>query len=1080
MDAKKAAENILVTLQADPNDFDIAITSINNTGIRGNLNQYVIERLGYHHSDLPDESKLAPGFFLLKREPLRSILFIVTVDGTTPTIALLRQNLSKAITELSTIFYEKNVWLPLMGTGEGGLSFDESYGATYNILTSLSAQSNSTQFYISIPNNKDGIALFEDVIDWKTIPSPDIYDAEEFVDRLNTNFYAVGTVWADEGEQINEFYKNDTWITGYTEKWTEIINGVLPNDILIAKSSYTKSGQGVFRIKAVGRVISNPKDGRQLIVDWKLKNIWADIVGENLSKFRSTIAYLGHDDVVRIFSAIHPEVRNSLLDLQPTKSTTSKIIIPGLLSDSDNGDDLLDIKKDIDAFAKVMTARSFSPPLAIALFGKWGSGKSFFMNKLKSRIEQLSSHKQNNIYCKGVAQIHFNAWSYMDTNLWASFTTKIFQSLNEYITQNTVSSEAKKYVETHLSYNLTISKEEIATLEKKENEIQKTLIDLNRKEEELSTDLRRRINVIQRKTVFKVIDKVNQQFNVEEKLQEALNKNDSYVATIDEIRKIIPESYWHDPNVAYQNARSKYTFLKEFLSKKNILRNALWLIIILIIILVTPALLYASKMKISEMDFTLPQSLLVTLTILSAIYVKAERAYYKLRPIIIAFWQVKEEHGKQIADAISRFEQEEKALKLEIENKSSELAIVINQIQETKIQKADFEFKINNMLSTEALRSFIEKRAGSDDYKKHLGIISIVRKDFEILNELFVGHNKENQVNENAIIFKEKFKTPLERIILYIDDLDRCPEENVVQVLEAVNLLMAFPLFIVVVGVDPRWVKNALIKKHHLQFSGQINGFEYNTIEIIDPSNYLEKIFQIPFCLKDANQESIKGMIRNLSKPATSLSTTANILSDGKIELKISNDSTNDLENVEIPIGEILSNLGNPAVTKEPNVTNIDAQVAETLILSDLEVSFLEDMSIVIGNNPRTIKRFVNTYRIIKAHEDFDYDTNTEEIELLSVMFLLALSIGKYKLLEDSFLYYSKMRSGNSFTLANYLQSSYIDLLGNTKKQQDINDLKHELDVELSDHPTYVRMQGITFNYFEKHSPFVKRFTFNN
>ena len=53
----------------------------------------------------------------------------------------------------------------------------------------------------------------------------------------------------------------------------------------------------------------------------------------------------------------------------------------------------------------------------------------------------------------------------------------------------------------------------------------------------------------------------------------------------------------------------------------------------------------------------------------------------------------------------------------------------------------------------------------------------------------------------------EEFEKPLERIILYIDDLDRCPEERVVEVLEAVNLLMAFPLFIVIVGVDPRWVK---------------------------------------------------------------------------------------------------------------------------------------------------------------------------------------------------------------------------------------------------------------------------------
>jgi hypothetical protein len=40
------------------------------------------------------------------------------------------------------------------------------------------------------------------------------------------------------------------------------------------------------------------------------------------------------------------------------------------------------------------------------------------------------------------------------------------------------------------------------------------------------------------------------------------------------------------------------------------------------------------------------------------------------------------------------------------------------------------------------------------------------------------------------------------RVILYIDDLDRCPSDVVIKVLEAVHLLVALPLFVVVVAVD--------------------------------------------------------------------------------------------------------------------------------------------------------------------------------------------------------------------------------------------------------------------------------------
>ncbi len=54
------------------------------------------------------------------------------------------------------------------------------------------------------------------------------------------------------------------------------------------------------------------------------------------------------------------------------------------------------------------------------------------------------------------------------------------------------------------------------------------------------------------------------------------------------------------------------------------------------------------------------------------------------------------------------------------------------------------------------------------------------------------------------------------RIVLYIDDLDRCPPDKVVDVLQAVHLLLCFPLFVVVVAVDARWVSRAL----HERFPG--------------------------------------------------------------------------------------------------------------------------------------------------------------------------------------------------------------------------------------------------------------------
>ena len=61
---------------------------------------------------------------------------------------------------------------------------------------------------------------------------------------------------------------------------------------------------------------------------------------------------------------------------------------------------------------------------------------------------------------------------------------------------------------------------------------------------------------------------------------------------------------------------------------------------------------------------------------------------------------------------------------------------------------------------------------------------------------------------------------PPERIVLYIDDLDRCPPDRVVEMLEAVNLILTLDVFIVVVAVDARWMIRSLECQYREFFGG--------------------------------------------------------------------------------------------------------------------------------------------------------------------------------------------------------------------------------------------------------------------
>ncbi|MFD1047783.1 P-loop NTPase fold protein, partial [Kibdelosporangium lantanae] len=96
--------------------------------------------------------------------------------------------------------------------------------------------------------------------------------------------------------------------------------------------------------------------------------------------------------------------------------------------------DLVGIGPEIDAFAHVMTSRRLVPPLAVGLFGAWGSGKSYFLRSLQSRIAEISAARLPSFH-QAVVQVEFNAWQYVGGDLWASLVEHLFRNLRRYETE---------------------------------------------------------------------------------------------------------------------------------------------------------------------------------------------------------------------------------------------------------------------------------------------------------------------------------------------------------------------------------------------------------------------------------------------------------------------------------------------------------------------------------------------------------------------------------------------------------------------------------------------------------------------
>lgn len=713
--------------------------------------------------------------------------------------------------------------------------------------------------------------------------------------------------------------------------------------------------------------------------------------------------------------------------IDPNPST-----IANYTPDTDFGNDYLNFSPDIEAFAKVITSKSFNPPLAIALFGKWGAGKSFFMEKLKDRI-QLLSKLNNSTYCSGVAQIHFNAWSYMDTNLWASIVDRIFSELNIFINK-----ESQENEEDNIRSKL---EEELSLLKDFEDSVSKRREDYEKRKNELLEKKRNKESIIQEK-----IDELKSK-----SFKEALSSGVNYRHDIENAVKghsdILSDNAMDNPDLALHEFRSNRTFIYYLFKEWSWLRIFSVFLIVSTILILPQVFVYCDILE-SVLTSGLWQLITAPFAVLIPVLVSFKKAYKVIKPITASLWEIKRRYDDKTKEVIYNYEIEVKTLELEVEQLLTDLRAIESEISTNQNEIEKIEYKIEKGIASQALYSFIERRANNIDYQKHLGLISLIRKDFKKLSRLFIQSKDEQEDSE----FLNYFKTPLQRIVLYIDDLDRCPANKVIEVLEAVNLLMSFPLFVVVVGVDPRWVKNALLKEHNDQFSE-----ESKTLESIDVLNYLEKIFQIPFHLKQPSDSDIKSMINNLTREVTELP-------EGELpEESISTEDFNTLEQSK------------PNKSADETLTNSEESendLDQYLALKREEVSLIGMYSSIIGSNPRAIKRFINVYQIIRAHRELRLNIDRVDRDFSVVVFLLSLPIGSFKSLYPLLEIFLQDGKKNEY-LISFLESN------NNRNDEDKN-LKMELLKFFKNiDEEYDFSKNVTKDRIKELNDFVRRFTFS-
>lgn len=578
--------------------------------------------------------------------------------------------------------------------------------------------------------------------------------------------------------------------------------------------------------------------------------------------------------------------------------------------------DQLGVAPYVSMLATVIADRETPLPLSVGIFGAWGSGKSYFMAMLRDRIAGLAGTGER--YCTEIVQIGFNAWHYTDSNLWASLGDEIFRQLagSEPSTR-----ERAEQIRRELAQRLD----------------QRTQLEIaTRDAGATAAALRAEIEAATATRETTAGD-----------LLVALRNSGEFRSRVDGL--------WRRLGVEDQavQARLLAAEMHGTLTEADALRRvpadrrgriALATALVLLLTGILGAVLAPA----------LRDWLAGTVALFAACAGTGVALLVRARTGLQTLREVAEELHTGLRDAADSAVAEQMSGTLDrLRAAEAQQNVAQAQLDEVVAQVGELGRQLSQLAPGRRLHTFIADRARSDDYAGSLGLVSTVRKDFEQLVELMVQWRTSEREWDRS-------RRPVDRIVLYIDDLDRCPPAQVVEVLQAVHLLLAFELFVVVVGVDPRWLLRSLRSSYAELLS--MDAADDPDAFGRTPEDYLEKILNIPLVLPAMSSDSLGRLLRAMTGTDRA-----------PVAARLPDDPTAPAPPTPEPPPATLESTG--VITVEPG-SEVDLQqreghraAAAPRPLIEAEITMLGALDALI-ETPREAKRLVNLYRMVRATRD--------------------------------------------------------------------------------------------------------------
>lgn len=491
--------------------------------------------------------------------------------------------------------------------------------------------------------------------------------------------------------------------------------------------------------------------------------------------------------------------------------------------------DYLDVGVWASMLAGVISDSDTPMPLSVGVFGEWGSGKSYFMGLLRSEVDRLSDTGQRP-YLGHIKQIGFSAWHYADSNLWASLGDEIFRQLAD---PGDSAGEARRRLRAQLHEKSAERQLLQARTDQAKAESLRLRAELDEAIAQRQTQAVDLLHAVRGSAQLRAqLDAIWSRLGIRDEMEQA-------GALARELRGAVEKGP------------------ADHLLGQRRIRVAGGAAVVSVLAIAVSATVSADW---GPWLARAGSGLLAVSTGSALRWIGRTRdGLAQLRAVAgelraAAQSAADDRAAEGIEQAVSRLRRAE-----------AEEKVTQAQLEEVYAQVGRLARQLSDLMPGQRLYTFLAERAASGPYAGQLNLVSTIRKDFEQLVQLLRDWHTDGEGDQDG-------HEPIDRIVLYIDDLDRCRPEQVLAVLQAVHLLLALDLFVVVVGVDPRW----LLRSLRQQFDSVLTvGTDPDAradptagdapFIQVTPHAYLEKIFNIPFVLPGVPAGGLERMLRGLA-----------------------------------------------------------------------------------------------------------------------------------------------------------------------------------------------------------------------